>query len=286
MFLSTILLALIVGAIAGGGIPRLADLHLRWTFLLIAALLLRLLAGLSRETGIAADIPVGWAFIAAYGLIFAWLWGNWRVPGLQIASVGIGANMAAVLVNAGQMPIWAAAFFAAGFSEEVIANDPFHFLLQTDTVAEFVARGGLFGDVIPAADPDHPRRDQHRRRAAGARDLLGHRVLDDARRGSQPCGTRVRHQPDDSPRRRRNRDDRDALRRRRAHSGRDDRGAGRRRRAAPPVAVPAPGPQPELQPAVDRAARSRSSATASTSSRSARWSPAAAPPWRSASSSP
>ena len=43
----------------------------------------------------------------------------------------------------------------------------------------FVAQGGLFGDVIPLPDPDHPRRGQHRRRAAGARDLLGHRVLDD-----------------------------------------------------------------------------------------------------------
>ena len=153
MFLSTILLALIVGALAGGGIPRLADLRLKWTFLLVAALLLRVLAGLSRETGIAADVPTGWAFIAAYGLIFVWLWGNWRVPGLQIASVGIGANMAAVLVNAGQMPIWAAAFFAAGFTEEAIANDPFHFLLETDNVAEFVSRGGLFGDVIPLPIP-------------------------------------------------------------------------------------------------------------------------------------
>jgi MFS family permease len=153
MFLSTILLALVVGALLGGGLPRLADLRLRWTWLLIVALLLRIVAGLSRETGIAADIPVGWAFIVAYGLIFVWLWGNWRVPGLQIASVGIGANMAAVLINAGQMPIWAAAFFAAGFDESVIANDPFHFLLRTDTVAEFVARGGLFGDVIPLPLP-------------------------------------------------------------------------------------------------------------------------------------
>ena len=153
MFLSTILLALIVGALAGGGIPRLADLNLRWTWLLVGALLLRVLAGLSRETGIAADVPTGWAFIAAYGLIFIWLWGNWRVPGLQIAAVGIGANMAAVLVNAGQMPIWAAAFFAAGFDESVIANDPFHFLLRAETVAEFVARGGLFGDVIPLPIP-------------------------------------------------------------------------------------------------------------------------------------
>jgi MFS family permease len=153
MFLSTILLALIVGAIAGGGLPRLADLRLRWTILLVTALGLRILAGLSRETGIGADIPVGWAYLAAYGLIFAWLWQNWRVPGLQIAAVGIGANMLAVLVNGGQMPIWSAAYFAAGFTESDIANDPFHFILRAETVGSFVAQGGLFGDVIPLPIP-------------------------------------------------------------------------------------------------------------------------------------
>jgi MFS family permease len=153
MFLSTILLALVVGAMAGGGLPRLADLRLRWSYLLLGALLLRVLAGLIRQTEIGADIPVGWAFIGAYGLVFIWLWGNWRVPGLQIASVGIAANMVAVLINAGQMPIWAAAFFAAGFTEADIANDPFHFLLETGTVADFVASGGLFGDVIPLPVP-------------------------------------------------------------------------------------------------------------------------------------
>src|SRR5687767_3788448 len=153
MFLSTILAALIAGALAGGGLPRLADLKLRWTTLLFAALALRLGAGLTRETGIGADIPVGWAFLAAYGLIFAWLWGNWRVPGLQIAAVGIGANMVAVLVNAGQMPIWSAAFSAAGFTEAEIANDPFHFILRAESVGQFVAQGGLFGDVIPLPLP-------------------------------------------------------------------------------------------------------------------------------------
>lgn len=153
MFLSAILLALIVGAIAGGSIPRLADLRLRWTILLVVALGLRLAAGLSRETGIGAEIPVGWAYIAAYGLIFAWLWQNWRVPGLQIAAVGIAANMLAVLLNGGQMPIWAAAFRAAGFAESEIANDPFHFLLRADTIADFVASGGLFGDVVPLPIP-------------------------------------------------------------------------------------------------------------------------------------
>jgi MFS family permease len=153
MFLSAIVLALIVGALAGGGLPRLAELRLRWSILLVGALGLRLAVGLTREVDLVADFPVGWAYVGAYALIFGWLWFNWRVPGLQIASVGIGANLLAVLINGGQMPIWSAAFFGAGFTEADLVNDPFHFLLRADTVAGFVAAGGLWGDVIPLPIP-------------------------------------------------------------------------------------------------------------------------------------
>ena len=153
MFLSTILLALIVGALAGGGIPRLANLGLRWSWLLLLAIGLRVLPAATDRLGLLSGVPMGWVLVAAYALVFIWLWGNWRVPGLQIAAVGIGANMAAVLLNAGQMPIWSAAFFAAGFSEADIAGDPFHFLLRAESVGDFVARGGLFGDVIPIPVP-------------------------------------------------------------------------------------------------------------------------------------
>jgi MFS family permease len=153
MFLSTILLALIVGALLGGGLPRLGDLQLRWVYLLGLALAIRVAAGLSGQVDALAGLPVGGLYILAYGLILAWLWGNWRVPGLQIAAVGIGSNLLAVLINGGKMPIWSGAFYAAGFTDADIANDPFHFLLQVDTVAEFVAKGGLFGDVIPLPVP-------------------------------------------------------------------------------------------------------------------------------------
>ncbi|MGI8658789.1 MAG: MFS transporter [Candidatus Limnocylindria bacterium] len=153
MFLSTIVLALIIGALAGGSFPRLSELRLRWSLLLAAAVALRLLVGISREIGIGDGIPAGPFFLAAYGLIIAWLWGNWRVPGLQIAAVGIGANMLALLVNQGQMPIWSAAYFSAGFTQADIVNDAFHVLLRADSIAGFVASGGLFGDVIPLPIP-------------------------------------------------------------------------------------------------------------------------------------
>ena len=52
MFLSAILLALLVGALLGGGFPRLAQLHLRWLPLLGLALALRIMALVGGQQGI------------------------------------------------------------------------------------------------------------------------------------------------------------------------------------------------------------------------------------------
>jgi MFS family permease len=153
MFLSVIALALIAGALAGGGLPRLADMRLRWIWILGLALGLRFAAGLARQVAPGIDLPLGAAFISAYALLFIWLWGNWRVPGLQVAAVGIGLNTLALVLNGGQMPIWSAAFTAAGFTPAALANDPFHFLMNASSVADFVKGGGIFGDVLPIPIP-------------------------------------------------------------------------------------------------------------------------------------
>ncbi len=153
MFLSAIALALVIGALAGGGLPRLAELRLRWLWLLGLALGLRLGAYLAGGWNVDTTLPLGGAFIAAYVLIFAWLWGNWRVPGLQVAAVGIGLNTLAVLLNAGQMPVWTGALTAAGLTPADLGTDPFHFLMGATSVADFVQRGGIFGDVVPFPVP-------------------------------------------------------------------------------------------------------------------------------------
>ena len=153
MFLSAILLALIVGAFLGGGLPRLAELKLRWWWLLALALAIRIGATLLRQTDAGAGVPVGIGFIGVYVLILVWLAGNWRVPGLQIAAVGIGLNTLAIVLNAGQMPIWSGAFAAAGFQPGDVANDAFHVLVPATSLSDFIASGGLFGDVIPIPLP-------------------------------------------------------------------------------------------------------------------------------------
>ena len=153
MFLSAIALAIVAGALAGGGIPRIGDLRLRWIWLLGLALALRIVAVNLHDptTGVSGIADV--AFVGVYFLLFAWLWGNWQVPGLQVASVGIGLNALAVILNGGRMPIWSGAFNAAGFNLAALARDPFHELIATGSVSTFIARGGLFGDVIPIPLP-------------------------------------------------------------------------------------------------------------------------------------
>ena len=153
MFLSVIALALVVGALAGGGIPRLADLRLKLVWVLLVALALRVGAVVLSGTDVGAGLPIGWFFVGAYLLLFVFLAANYRVPGLQVAAVGIGLNTLAVILNAGRMPIWANAFEAAGFSPSALVGDPFHFLIASGTVAEFVSQGGVFGDVVPIPVP-------------------------------------------------------------------------------------------------------------------------------------
>ena len=153
MFLSAVALALVAGALAGGGLPRLAGLRMRSVWLLGVALALRILAQLLKQADPGTDLPLAIAFIGAYALILVWLSANWHVPGLQVAAVGIALNTLAVLLNGGQMPIWSAAFTAAGFTPADLAHDPFHFLLTTNTVGDFVSRGGIFGDVVPIPIP-------------------------------------------------------------------------------------------------------------------------------------
>jgi MFS family permease len=153
MFLSVVALALVAGALAGGGIPRLADLRLRWIWVLGVALALRVGAALLGQQPIGDELPLAGGFVVAYLLLFLFLGANWRVPGMQVAAVGIALNTLAVILNSGRMPVWVTAYVAAGFPPEAIAHDPFHFLVASGTVADFVSHGGIFGDVVPLPIP-------------------------------------------------------------------------------------------------------------------------------------
>jgi MFS family permease len=154
MLLSSILLGLVIGALAGGQLPRLADLRLRWVWLLGAALAVRLLAGLMVRTDVEADLAGAWGLPLTYGLIVVWLYRNWNVSGLQVAAIGVTLNILAVLLNSGKMPVWEGALLASGLTLADLVGDPFHVVLGAGmTAGQFVAAGGLFGDVVPIPIP-------------------------------------------------------------------------------------------------------------------------------------
>lgn len=153
MLLSSILLGLVIGALAGGRLPRLADVRLHWVWLLAAALAVRLLAGLMVTTDVAPELAGAAGLPLTYGLIVAWLYRNWTVPGLQVAAIGVSLNILAALLHGGKMPVWDGALVAAGLSAQDLVGDPFHVLLTARTAAEFIQQGGMFGDVVPIPIP-------------------------------------------------------------------------------------------------------------------------------------
>jgi MFS family permease len=153
MLLSSILLGLVIGALAGGRLPRLADLRLHWVWLLGAALAVRLLAGLMVTSDVAPELAGAWGLPLTYGLIVAWLYRNWTVPGLQVAAIGVSLNILATVLHGGKMPVWDGALFAAGLSLQDLVGDPFHVVLRARSAADFVGQGGMFGDVVPIPIP-------------------------------------------------------------------------------------------------------------------------------------
>src|SRR4051794_38125527 len=110
MLIGGILLGLVLGLLAGGRLRNLAEIQLRWTGLLVAALVLRFATEAALNAGIdvveALRLPL---LVAAFGLLLIPLWANRTYPGLSLAFLGVLSNGLVILVNGGGMPLWGAA---------------------------------------------------------------------------------------------------------------------------------------------------------------------------------
>ena len=72
--------------------------------------------GWRSHAGTYAEFAEAWGLPLTYGLIVIWLYRNWKVPGLQVAAIGVTLNIMAVLLNQGKMPVCDGALFAAGLT--------------------------------------------------------------------------------------------------------------------------------------------------------------------------
>ena len=157
MLIGGILIGLLLGLLSGGRLRNLAVVQLRWTWLLLAAVLLRFAteAGLNAHIGIVEMLRLP-LLASAFGLLLAALWVNRTYPGLSLAFLGILSNAIVIVANSGYMPIWDVSLAAAGMTQADV-NRAFHQVVSVDT-PDFLGRALILGDVIPLPIPFEPLR--------------------------------------------------------------------------------------------------------------------------------
>jgi MFS family permease len=157
MLIGGILLGLVLGLLSGGHLRNLAVVQLRWAWLILASLLLRVAteAALNAHVGVVETLRLP-LLAGAFGLLLAGLWVNRSYPGLSLAFLGILSNAIVIVANGGYMPIWDVSLAAAGMTLADV-NRSFHQVVSVDT-PDFLGRALILGDVIPLPIPFEPLR--------------------------------------------------------------------------------------------------------------------------------
>lgn len=130
--LYAVLIGLAVGLLLGGRPGRLAEMRLRWTWLIVTGMLIQGLlyfepvservAQLGPEVG-----PV--VYVTSMIIALAAVVRNGRIPGLALVAIGAAANLAAIVANGGYMPVSRAALGShlpadGGYSNSVVLGEP------------------------------------------------------------------------------------------------------------------------------------------------------------------
>jgi hypothetical protein len=127
--LYAIAIGLIVGLIVGGRLAGLADLTLRWPWLMVVGLLVQVALFSTPVTDRIGALgpPI---YVASTALVLAAIWMNRRIPGMLIVAIGAGCNLSAIVANGGFMPADPATMAALGkgdpttYSNSAILADP------------------------------------------------------------------------------------------------------------------------------------------------------------------
>ncbi len=153
MLLIAIALGVVAGLMAGGRISNLLSAQLRYGWLIVAGLLLRVITQWLIDQGVDVvdqlRLPL---FTLSFGLLVVALWLNRSQPGLLLAMVGVAANGIAILLNAGYMPVYLPAVEMAGLTLADL-SPTFNVLLPEELGLDFLLAGGPLGDVLPIAIP-------------------------------------------------------------------------------------------------------------------------------------
>jgi len=157
LILASVLLALLVAPLAGGGLRRLAELRWRAPWLVLGALLVQLVV--LEVPGLPEPVAAG-AHLATYAAAAAFVLLNRAVPGLLVLALGALSNGVTILLNGGTLPSTAAARALAGldavhgFTNSGILEHPvLPFLGDVFAVPSWFPLANVFsvGDVLVVA---------------------------------------------------------------------------------------------------------------------------------------
>ncbi|KLU59442.1 hypothetical protein CEB3_c44280 [Peptococcaceae bacterium CEB3] len=107
MLIGALVLAVVVGLLAGGKLKNLSYLPLRGAWLVLGALFLQAVLSWTAAKGL--GIGPRWVgpllHILSYVLLLAFTWVNRSLPGVRVLAAGVFLNGLVIAVNGGLMPV-------------------------------------------------------------------------------------------------------------------------------------------------------------------------------------
>ena len=127
--LYAVLIGILTGLVAGGRLSGLAALHMRWSWVIMAGLLVQVVLFSepvsARIGGLGPPI-----YVASTAVVIGAVLANRAITGMPIVALGALSNLAAIIANGGFMPADPAALTALGaahptaYSNSTIVPDP------------------------------------------------------------------------------------------------------------------------------------------------------------------
>jgi len=103
LLLVALVIGLLAGIATGGKLGNVANLSIRWPWLVVAALVVREAAILSPLSGVDG---IQYLYVAALAALVAWTaWHATRLRGAWIVAIGAALNLLVVIVNGARMPV-------------------------------------------------------------------------------------------------------------------------------------------------------------------------------------
>jgi len=137
---------LLLAAVAGADLRRLADVQLKAGWLIGLAFVLQLsVFAIPWTTHLFAGAAVG-IHLASYGLLIVFAAANLREPGFVLAALGLASNALVIFLNHGRMPVALSVWRSTGKAAADITRTGHY---NNNVLASAHTHLGFLGDVMP-----------------------------------------------------------------------------------------------------------------------------------------